>query len=137
MNIMHHDYLKIFINDDLYYEGEIVIYEDNSCEGLLINKNNDQYYTHGTFEKNKCFNLIIENNESRIIFNGKKTYLQYEGNYKVMNNNNITEMPFYLKVTSLDVDPRDYYLEDDPKNIFLSKLNRFKEDSIHSKTRMS
>lgn len=131
MDIIYHDYLRIFVNDNLSYDGEILIYEDNSCEGILTNKNNEQNYTYGTFEKNKCFNLTIENkDDSKIVFHGKKTYLQYEGNCKIIKDNKMTEMPFYLKVSNLSVDPRDYWPENNPNNIFLLKLNKFKEENI-------
>ena len=134
MNIMYHNYLRIFINDALSYDGEILIYEDNSCEGIIINKNNDKNYVYGTFKKNENLNLIIENeDESKVIFNAKKTYLKYEGECKIIKDSTLTEIPFYLKVTSLDIDPRDCWLEDDPKFIFLSKLNNFKEKIEHLK----
>ena len=128
MNVIHHNYLRIFANENLLYKGEVLIYQDNSCEGIFCDNANNQNYVSGIFVKYKYLNLIIDGNTKKEIFSAEKKYLKYEGTYRIIENDIINDVPFYLKASSLDVDPRDYYLENNPLNLFEEKLDKFKKE---------
>ena len=128
MTISHHNALKMYVNDDLLYEGQVLIYEDNTCEGIVNDKNSNRNFIFGTFEKNKELDLIIINNNHIENFRAKKTYLKYVGEYRIIKGDEVKGMPFYLIASSLDVDPRDYVWDDTPSHVFEKELDRFKKE---------
>lgn len=124
---MQHNYLKIFVENNLLYKGQVLIYLDNHCEGILDDQNNEKNYVSGIFEQFKYLNLEVVTKNKREVFEAQKTYLKYEGKYKVIEDERVIEAPFYLTVSSLNVDPRDY-VGDNPTHLFLEELNIFKKE---------
>ena len=111
MKIQYHNELEMYVNDNLLYKGKVLIYDDNSCEGIVYDKNNNKNYIFGTFEKYK------------------KLDLKYVGEYRIIKDNIVNKMPFYLTASSLDVDPRDYVWIGLPSHIFKEELDNFKKEN--------
>ena len=129
MTIIYHNELEMYVNDNLLYKGKVLIYDDNSCEGIVCDKNNNKNYIFGTFEKYKKLDLTIVNCDKTENFKAKKTYLKYVGEYRSIKDNIVNKMPFYLTASSLDVDPRDYVWIGLPSYIFKEELDIFKKEN--------
>ena len=129
MKIEYHNELEMYVNDDLLYKGKVLIYDDNSCEGIVYDKNNQKNYIFGIFEKYKKLDLSIINGGKTENFIAKKAYLKYVGEYRVIKDNVVNKEPFYLTASSLDVDPRDYVWIGLPSHIFKEELDNFKKEN--------
>lgn len=128
MEIVYHDELNIYVNDDLLYKGKSLIYNDNYCEGIVYDKNNNKKYICGTFIKTQEIDLTIVDDNKIERFKAKKSILKYIGEYSIIEDNVVNKMPFYLIAPGLDVDPRDYVLADRPSTIFKEELDNYKKE---------
>ena len=84
--------------------GDICIDSNSYCEGIIHDKNNNEYFIFGTFEKFNCLELylVVDNKIHQYI--GKMTYLQYDGIYSIIQNDITTPInKFSIKVKSLNV----------------------------------
>lgn len=130
-NLEKQDYyerVEVYLNEEeAFLVGEIYINEDSYCEGIVVDTNNNSCFVFGIFQKFNCLDLyVVISNEEVYRYRGKKVPFRYEGDYSLINGSNVNS--FYLKNSGLDVDPRDYWDEDTPKEQFIKKLKTFKEN---------
>lgn len=124
----YYEHVEVYLNgEEAFLVGEIYINEDSYCEGIVVDTNNNSCFVFGIFQKFNCLDLyVVISNEEVYRYRGKKVPFRYEGDYSLINGSNVNS--FYLKNSGLDVDPRDYFGEDTPKQQFIKKLKTFKEN---------
>ncbi len=107
-------------------EGEVYIDKNDYCEGIITNENKELYFIFGTFKKYDFLDLYIINNKKVNRYCAKKNRFTYEGeNYLIQNNEIVSKNDFYIKISELEMDPRDTWIN--PKEEFINKLQTFKE----------
>ena len=126
MDIIYHNELEIFVNDEIIYKGQVLIYQDNTCEGIMYDKNMNKYFIFGTFEKYVNLDLAIVSDNKIEKFKAKKAYLKYKGEYTKISETGTSKTDFYLTASSLNKDPRDYW-DDSPRQKFSKEKNEFKK----------